>query len=398
METTLDLRTLAVVLMLISFALSAVMIYVWRSSKTYDGFGWWTAGTTTAAITFVVLGSFGSSSQVTSVALASAAGTGSLITSYLGIRKFFGRRMHYFGAFAVWAFSIVIPVWFTFVQFNPTFRIVIMSLLVAVITGASAYEFKGATDKESRRIFAVARYSYGLFAFWMIARSVLTINDPQLFSSNIGQAWTLAIYIVSLVFWTFNYLILNNQRMRVELEAAKADLALQATTDFLTGVPNDRSFFEIGNKEFMRAVRFRYPLSVVMMDLDGFKSINDRFGHAHGDKVLRSAVEACTVKLRSSDTFARLGGDEFAILLAFTTAENARFVAEALREAVQESLPNGQHRITASFGIAEILDTDGKIDDMLARADQCLYEAKRLGRNRVVGITTDVSIDDCVIH
>lgn len=396
METALDLRTLAVVLMLISFALSAVMVYVWRSSKTYEGFGWWTAGTTAAAFTFVLLGTLGSSSQVTSMALSSAAGTGSLITWYLGIRKFFGRSLPYVGALAVWVFSIVIPVWFSFVQSNNLLRIVIMSLLVAVIMGASAYEFRGAPDRESQRVYTVARVSYGLFALWMVVRAAVTIYEPQTFSSNIGQAWTLAVYIVCLVFWTFNYLILNNQRMRVELEAAKANLAKQATTDFLTGVPNDRSFFEIGHREFARAVRFRYPLSVVMMDLDGFKRINDKFGHAQGDLVLKSAVNACTYKLRSSDTFARLGGDEFAIILAFTTADNARIVADVLREAVANSDSGIPIRVTASFGVAEILDTDTEIKHLLDRADKNLYEAKRLGRNRVIGVNGDATVEELV--
>lgn len=397
METTFDLRTLAVVLMLISFALSAVMVYVWRSSKTYDGFGWWTAGTTAAAFTFIVLGAVGSSSQVTSVALSSAAGTGSLITTYLGIRKFFGRSMPYLTALIVWVCSIVIPIWFVFVQPNSVLRIVIMSLLVAVITGASAYEFYGAADRETKRIYSVARWSYGLFSAWMIVRAILTVNAPQLFSSNAGQAWTMAIYIVGLVFWTFNYLILNNQRMRLELEDAKSVLATQASTDFLTGIPNDRSFFEIGQREFARAVRFRYPLSVVMMDLDGFKHVNDRYGHAHGDLVLKRAVDACNDKLRASDTFARLGGDEFAIILAFTNAENARMVADVLREAVARSNTDSHATVTASFGVAEIAETDTEIQAMLSRADKNLYAAKRLGRNRVVGVSTEISIEELVV-
>ena len=396
METALDLRTLAVVLMLISFALSTVTIYVWRSSKTYDGFGWWTFGSITAALTFVLLGFLGRSSQVTSIILATATGTGTLIVWYLGIRKFLGRSMPYRSAFFVWLFSIVVPVWFTFIQISPLFRIVIMSLLVAVITGASAYEFHGAPDRESRPIFNIARISYGVFAVWMFVRAVITVFEPQTFSTTSGQAWTLIIYIICLVFWTFNYLILNNHRMRLELEAAKAGLAKQASTDFLTGVPNDRSFSEIGHREFMRAIRYRYPLSVVMMDLDGFKRINDKFGHAQGDLVLKSAVDACTKKLRSSDTFARLGGDEFGIILAFTTAENARVVADVLREAVATSNNSSNLSVTASFGVAEMLDTDTEIKQLLDRADKNLYEAKRLGRNRVIGVAEDMVIEELV--
>lgn len=396
METTLDLRTMAVVLMLISFALSAVMIYVWRSSKTYDGFGWWTAGTTAAAITFLVSGVIGTSSPILTSTLASAAGTGSLLTAYLGIRRFFGRSMPYRRVVLMWIVCTAIPPVFMFILPDPIVRITSVSLLVAMITGASALEFRSSGDSESSRIYLVAGWSYGLFSGWMIVRSILNVQVPGLFASNAGQAWTMAVYIVYNVFWTFNYLILNNLRLREDLEKAKSELELQATTDFLTGIPNDRSFFEIGHREFMRAVRFRYPLSVVMMDLDGFKHINDKFGHAQGDLVLKSAVNACTDNLRSSDTFARLGGDEFAIILAFTTAENAQIVADVLREAVSNS-NNGSHvGVTASFGVAQIIDADTEIKDLLDRADKNLYEAKRLGRNRVIGVRNDASIEEFV--
>lgn len=396
METTLDLRTLAVVLMLISFALSAVMLYVWRSSKTYAGFGWWTAGTTAAAITFVVIGVVGQSYPILTATLSSAAGTGSLLTAYLGIRRFFGRSMPYRRVALLWLVTTSIPPVFMFVIPDPTIRLTSISLIVAIITGASALEFRSTGDSESRRIYLVAGLSYGLFSAWMITRSLVNILIPGLFSSNAGQAWTMAVYIVYNVFWTFNYLILNNLRLREDLEKAKSELELQATTDFLTGVPNDRSFFEIGHREFMRAVRFRYPLSVVMMDLDGFKYINDKFGHAQGDVVLKSAVNACTDKLRSSDTFARLGGDEFAIILAFTTAENARIVADILREAVVDSNNGSEVVVTASFGVAEIIDSDTEIKNILDRADKNLYEAKRLGRNRVIGIENNAAIEELV--
>ncbi|HMT09359.1 MAG TPA: GGDEF domain-containing protein [Pyrinomonadaceae bacterium] len=396
METTLDLRTLAVVLMLISFALSAVMIYVWRSSKTYDGFGWWTAGTTAAAVTFLVSGAIGQSYPIFTATLASAAGTGSLLTAYLGIRRFFGRSMPYRRVFLLWVTCTAIPPVFMFVIPDPIVRITLVSMIVAFITGASALEFRTAGDSESRRVYIVAGLSYGMFSAWMIIRSILNVQIPGLFSSNAGQAWTMAVYIVYNVFWTFNYLILNNLRLREELEKAKSELELQATTDFLTGVPNDRSFFDIGHREFMRAVRFRYPLSVVMMDLDGFKFINDKFGHAQGDLVLKSAVSSCTNKLRSSDTLARLGGDEFAIILAFTTAENARIVAEVLREAVANSDSGSAARVTASFGGAAISDNDSDIKTVLDRADKNLYEAKRLGRNRVIGVASEITISELV--
>ena len=400
MDNVFDLRTLAIVLMLISFALSAVMIYVWCSSKTYDGFGWWTASTTAAAITFVVIAGIGSSNSFITTTLSSAAGTGSLLISYLGIRRFFARSMPYRSAFWIWISGISIGIWFTFIDPNPTVRNTLISILVAAITAASAFEFHADGDRETRRVFRVARWSYALFAFWMVVRalfSVLPFQSQSFFASNTGQASSLAVYIVYHIFWTFNYLILNNQRLRQDLENAKNNLELQATTDFLTGVPNARSFFEIGHKEFQRSVRFQYPLSIIMLDLDGFKRINDKFGHAKGDQVLKATVNACTGILRSSDTFARLGGDEFAILLAFTNEENARILAENLREAVSSSAVESELRVTASFGVAEIVSTDTEIQHILDRADKSLYEAKRLGRDRVRGTKEILAISELIV-
>lgn len=389
MDTILDLRTLAVVLMLISFALSAVMIYVWRSSRIYDGFVWWTAGTVSASVTFIVLALIGTSSPTLSIILSSASGTGSLLMAFLGIRKFFGRQMPYKPALAAWLSSIAFALWFTQINPNATLRITSISLVVAVIAFCSALEFKSDGDRETRRVYRVAFWSYALFSFWTIVRiSVILIESqiPGTLPIGSGPAWTLAIYIVYHVFWTCNYLILNNQRLRVDLENAKFELEHQATTDYLTGIANSRSFFEIGSKEFSRSRRFNYPISVVMFDLDGFKKVNDTHGHAIGDTTLKRTVTATLSKLRSTDTLARLGGDEFVVLLAYSTSENAKIVAEVLREtiaALEIKCLKGNLRITGSFGVAEISPSDMDLQSLLARADEYLYRAKRSGRNCV---------------
>ncbi len=390
MDTILDLRTLAVVLMLISFALSAVMVYVWRSSRIYDGFGWWTAGTVAASATFIALALIGTASPLASIILSSAAGTGSLITSYLGIRRFFGRPMPYKPALAAWLTSIAAALWFTQINPNPTFRITAISLVIAVVAFCSALEFKAEGDRETRLVYRVAFWSYALFSLWTIVRIGVSLFDasqvPGAIATSTGAAWTLAVYIVYHVFWTCNYLILNNQRLRVDLENAKSELERQATTDYLTGVANSRSFFEMGANELSRSRRFNYPISVVVFDLDGFKAVNDTHGHAAGDETLKAAVAACLAKLRSTDTLARLGGDEFVVLLAYSTTEKARIVADLLRESIEALeiyYSDETLRITASFGIAEIAPTDEDIQSLLARADEHLYNAKRLGRNRV---------------
>jgi diguanylate cyclase (GGDEF)-like protein len=164
------------------------------------------------------------------------------------------------------------------------------------------------------------------------------------------------------------------------------DLMKLATTDSLTGLPNRRYFLESANLEAERVGRFGVAASLVMMDLDHFKTVNDKYGHAVGDEVLRCLTQACSKVLRQIDLFARVGGEEFVIMLPGTNEADGVSLAEKLRRAVCEtSVASGQSRftMTASFGVAEISRDDMGADACLGRADAALYAAKRAGRNRV---------------
>jgi diguanylate cyclase (GGDEF)-like protein/PAS domain S-box-containing protein len=156
--------------------------------------------------------------------------------------------------------------------------------------------------------------------------------------------------------------------------------------DPLTGASNRRHFLERAAEEFARARRYARPLTFVMLDLDHFKSVNDRFGHAGGDAVLKDLCACARATLRQQDTFARFGGEEFAIMLPETTLDGAATVAERLRAAAEASVvtaDQGQIRYTFSAGVATIGPHDGTAEAALQRADTALYEAKRGGRNRV---------------
>ncbi|HEX7705275.1 MAG TPA: GGDEF domain-containing protein [Thermoanaerobaculia bacterium] len=172
-----------------------------------------------------------------------------------------------------------------------------------------------------------------------------------------------------------------------QLKASKEAAEHQAAIDGLTGLLNRRAFFEIGSSLVAVANRHDRPLSLVMIDLDHFKSINDRFGHSAGDSILAGFADTLRRTERASDVSARLGGEEFAVLLPETTAVAATQFAERLADAVR-GLGNGGSDpvvgVTASFGVAERQQERTTLDSLIDRADRALYRAKSEGRDRVV--------------
>ncbi|CAA7627890.1 Response regulator containing a CheY-like receiver domain and a GGDEF domain [Candidatus Terasakiella magnetica] len=175
-----------------------------------------------------------------------------------------------------------------------------------------------------------------------------------------------------------------------ERKRMEQQLRVLATTDPLTSALNRRAFFIAAEQEMERALRYGNALSVVMIDLDHFKRINDRYGHATGDAVLKETVETLRQGMRDLDVLGRLGGEEFAILLPETPLTGALELAERLRQAVEaqvisQSETKEEIRLTISQGVAERGWNEAAFDQMLARADTALYRAKEAGRNRVMG-------------
>ena len=161
---------------------------------------------------------------------------------------------------------------------------------------------------------------------------------------------------------------------------------LLSETDELTGLYNMRGFVVIANRLFAQAQRYERPASILMVDSDSLKQVNDRFGHESGNRLLQHVVKAMQGHLRATDVPARYGGDEFVIMLPDTPARGAQEVAERIRQAV-ESAPftteAGRVPCTVSIGVASFPQDGRSIDALLARADRALYDAKEAGRNRV---------------
>jgi diguanylate cyclase (GGDEF)-like protein len=182
------------------------------------------------------------------------------------------------------------------------------------------------------------------------------------------------------------YMLLQVQETLEELDLTLGDLAKAADTDPLTGTGNRRWLISRTNEQIVRAMRTEAPLCAILFDLDRFKSINDRYGHAKGDAVLIGVSKYVKRELRSSHLFARMGGEEFGIILPNTTLEEAVKIANKLKANIA-TISMGRLQagaITASFGVIQRLPHESDLSALLKRADEMLYQAKADGRNRVV--------------
>jgi diguanylate cyclase (GGDEF)-like protein len=176
------------------------------------------------------------------------------------------------------------------------------------------------------------------------------------------------------------------KKFEIEKELKK-QAELQAQTDFLTGLYNRRHFVELTKRELDRAVRFKRPLTLLMIDIDHFKVINDTWGHGIGDVVLQDVARLIRDTLRNVDIFGRTGGEEFAAVIAETEGDNALHIAQRICGVVAKATiaPQGAERlqVTVSVGLSELKGREIPFDDLLDEADQAMYAAKAAGRNRV---------------
>lgn len=185
----------------------------------------------------------------------------------------------------------------------------------------------------------------------------------------------------------------SNRRLREEVERRRLledELKRLATTDPLTGLANRRHFLELADQEIKRARRRGVPLAFCLLDVDDFKAINDRYGHAAGDETLRAVSEVLRTSLREVDIIGRYGGEEFTLCLPETTLQAAEEVAERVRAALADIVVkagDARVRCTATFGLTEWQREENDSEPALHRADLALYEGKQSGRNRVVART-----------
>jgi diguanylate cyclase (GGDEF)-like protein len=177
------------------------------------------------------------------------------------------------------------------------------------------------------------------------------------------------------------------QKMLEEQKELVKKLERLANTDSLTGVWNRRYLLNLAEQETERCRRYNRPLSVLIIDIDHFKNVNDTYGHAVGDEVLMMMTETAMNYLRNVDVLGRFGGEEFVALLPETDSKSALITAERIRENIEQitiAVDGKLVSITVSIGVSSYQKGDANIDALMKRADKALYKAKNQGRNRVI--------------
>ena len=256
---------------------------------------------------------------------------------------------------------------------------VMMSLIIAALAGLVALMLIG-----RRRDFAVLRC--------VIAIPNLLISLAFLTRAWIGASGgTLTVFspgpMQALIYFAAYFLLIANGLGFLLLSKQKDERQLRAlaTTDSLTGLVNRYGFMHAAERARSQATRTRKPLTLMMIDIDHFKGLNDRHGHATGDEALRVFAQVAERTLRKYDLMGRLGGEEFAVLMPGTAILEAIEAAEGLRLAVAAAavgVADGSYHMTVSIGVAQLLQAE-TVGEALVRADRALYRAKRNGRDRV---------------
>jgi diguanylate cyclase (GGDEF)-like protein len=259
-----------------------------------------------------------------------------------------------------------------------------LSIALVILTGLSAARLLLPLSAEKPVSHRFTGMLFLLGCTLMTVRLVHTVfsdNPPaHLFAPHFWQGMILGGAHIITMLMSLGFALMIVDQLASELNRL-------ATLDALTGIGNRRVFYTRAESELARYRRKGTPLSLLMIDLDRFKSINDQLGHAAGDDTLRRFVALVGPHLREYDFFARLGGEEFAVLLPDATEEVAVGIAERLRELTEAErlpAPGFPAPTTASIGAAQLLAHERSIDQLMQRADQALYAAKSGGRNRVV--------------
>ncbi|MES0489240.1 MAG: GGDEF domain-containing protein [Leptospirales bacterium] len=241
--------------------------------------------------------------------------------------------------------------------------------------------------------------------FWIVDavlhHYVFHIEDSvigAMLSKNLEEIWMRSFIVVLFIGLGFmgsllysrvakakNTIEKTNILMQKEIQARQKledDLRKQATTDFLTGLFSRRYFFEQLDKEMERSLRSKSSFSILLCDIDDFKSINDSFGHAVGDRVLKTFASSVSGVIRKVDVFARYGGEEFIVLAPDTALKSAAKLAEKIRKETETLLKFNKFQVTVSIGVSQFHRNDIP-DELIQRADLGLYDAKKKGKNQV---------------
>ncbi len=304
----------------------------------------------------------------------------------IGSTKHFGRDLKFIGLGVVFVLAWLAQTYFTHAQdslrgryLSLTGFIFAVCFLHAVVLGREILRRRAHRERQSLGVsFTTFWVAFSAVVFGLRwGHAVFWPQDGQgLLDPTPLQALYLGTYTFGLTMVNIGFLLLTSEVIRRNFES-------MATTDALTGIRSRRVVIDTLDHFFERSRRSEQPFVVMMIDLDHFKAVNDKYGHAVGDEVLRAFCRRVEQVLRRSDVFGRFGGEEFVVLVPDSNDEQAVQLASRLLRAAAAS--DSQLPVTTvSIGVSEWRPTDESAAKLLERADHALYEAKMAGRNRVI--------------
>jgi diguanylate cyclase (GGDEF)-like protein len=275
--------------------------------------------------------------------------------------------------------------WLTFVNYHPKIRMAIFCLTLALQLAQTVLQLVRGARRGTRlpSWFMAAILSFLIAASLSRIATIWFLRSDRRSGPNSSLQTLFDIVFVCVAMGiAFGFFWMTTAELSDELE-------LMASTDPLTRIYNRRVFREHCEREHDRSRRTGAPFSLLMMDLDHFKRINDRYGHRGGDELLLAVVQTMQDSIRGIDTLGRWGGEEFVALLPGTRMDSALIVAQRVRRNVEQlilSTPEGPMRATVSLGVATLRGSEDGLDAVFVRADQALYLAKEAGRNQVLTV------------
>lgn len=371
---SLDIPTLATAATCITGLLGVFLLVVWIQERTVKAMAWWACAYMVGAIAVALWGIqkhfITSLTELPNALLFIACGM-----IWNGARVFHGRRAlpgTLISGALLWLLACQTP---AFAEPGHN-RIILSCAIIAVYTFLTSMELRRERRRALRWIAVGAPLLHGAVFLTPIAVILLLPGGASTDGWFAVFALQTLLYVVGTAFVV---VVMANERTTAQYKTA-------AMTDPLTGLFNRRAFFAAANSMIAAQMRKKKPVSVLAFDLDKFKSINDRYGHAIGDETLRLFAATASANMRQSDVIGRLGGEEFVAILP-GNAQEALLVAERVRTAFEAAgVEIGGHKIgaTVSIGVAEAGPPLAEFGEILQRADAALYRAKEGGRNRVV--------------
>jgi diguanylate cyclase (GGDEF)-like protein len=377
----LDIPTLIIVSIFVTALLGLLLLFVWVQDRSIQALAWWGVAYLVAGLSIALLSGQFTVSNSASIDIASALLFAACGLSWNGARLFDEKPVRPFSMFAgalIWLLACLIPAF----SASTTGRMIVSSLIVSNYTLVTAFElWSGRAEKLVTRWPAMLVLA--LHGVVFPAQIPLTMWLPEGRESPLlSNGWIALLALETLLYVIATaFIVLAMAKERNERIHKTA-----ASTDPLTGVPNRRAVIAAGNTLIRTKAAPDRPVAALMFDLDFFKAINDRFGHAIGDRVLKVFANTATANLRSTDIFGRLGGEEFAAILPNMDIDAAVAAAERVRAAfMQAATEIDGHPVHGSLsaGITITTDSAANLDVLLSIADEALYVAKANGRNRV---------------